>query len=109
MDGELRAMGKTYLVLLAGLLAMRAKASPTLRLSYDPIADAMTQLTLCLRKPDATVKELMLAVYLAGDVWSEWHDQICHFWERLAKSEQEHLEQGDLLAEIGVLIERAKA
>lgn len=102
---ELRETGQGYLKLLAGALALRAKASPTQQLSYEPLVDAMTQLALCLRNPNATLNELLLAIYLASDSWTEWHDNYTHFWERIETEHAAALERGDLLAQ---LLERVR-
>lgn len=101
---ELKEVANGYIGLLAGALASRAKAAPTQQQSYEPLATAMTQLALCLRKPNTTHDELVKVICTASMVWTEWQDNYTRFWDCLAKDEQEYLEQGDLFAEINQLI-----
>jgi hypothetical protein len=104
MNSDLQDTAQGYIGLLAGALAFRAKAAPTQQQNYEPLTTAMTRLALCLRKQGTTERDMIIAIRNASSVWSEWQEQYCHFWERLAKSELEYLEQGDVLAEINQLI-----
>lgn len=97
-------MATSYIGLLQGALAMRAKAAPTQQLSYEPLVEAMTQLALCLRNKNTTQDQLMLAVYLASSVWTEWHDEHTHFWNELLAQHAIEWDNNDLIASLGMAI-----
>lgn len=103
---ELRELAQGYVRLLAGALALRAKVAPTQQHYYEPLAEAMAQLALCLRSNTVTFSELALNVYLADSCWQEWHDNYTRFLERITQEEQAQLAAGDFIAELGELHRR---
>lgn len=97
---EAKQLAMDYIKQIAGALALRARSAPTTT-GYEPLADAMARLSLCLRNPNVSEKELLQTIYLADLCWQEWFEAHTRFDERIAKEHRAALTDGDWIAVLG--------
>jgi hypothetical protein len=102
MIDELKVIAKDYIKLIAGALAIRAKYSPSdERLRYDPLAESMGRLALCLRKSDSTTDEYLNAIQEASSWWWEWYDRLTKYEQQSIDQHREALISGEWVTALG--------